>query len=281
MDVGAFYFPADYGINIAELARALEDRGFGSLFVPEHTHIPTCRRSPFPGGGELPKRYSHTHDPFVALAFAAAATKKLKIGTGILLVPQHEPIVTAKAIASLDQLSGGRFVFGIGGGWNVEEMENHGVDYPTRWKLVREKVAAMRAIWTEDAPEYHGELVDFDPIWSWPKPAQKPHPPIYLGGHGRKALERVVRYCDGWMPIPARATDLKNDIAELRALAEQAGRDPDSLTVSLYGTAPDAKALEEYAQAGAHRALFGLPSAGADTVLPLLDRYAELVGKLG
>src|SRR5918994_3321206 len=165
MKVGVFYFPTDYGINIAELARALEERGFDSLFVPEHTHIPTSRKTPFPTGGELPKRYSHTHDPFVALAFAAAATKKLKLGTGILLVPQHEPIVTAKAIASLDQLSGGRFIFGIGGGWNVEEMENHGATYATRFRLMRERVLAMRALWTEEEASFAGEFVNFDRVW--------------------------------------------------------------------------------------------------------------------
>ena len=165
MRVGAFYFPTDYGINMAELAKALEDRGFDSLFVPEHTHIPANRKSPFPGGGELPKRYSHTHDPFVGLSFAAAATKKLKLGTGILLVPQHEPIVTAKAIASLDQLSGGRFIFGIGGGWNVEEMENHGAKYQTRFKQMREHVLAMKELWTKDEASYDGEFVTFDRVW--------------------------------------------------------------------------------------------------------------------
>src|SRR3989475_3142690 len=180
MLVGAFHFPTDYGSEIGELARALETRGFESLFVPEHTHIPVSRRSPFPGGGELPKRYSHTHDPFVALSFAAAATKKLKLGTGILLVPQHEPIVTAKSIASLDQLSGGRFIFGIGGGWNVEEMENHGARYETRFQLMRERILAMKALWTQEEASFHGEYVNLDPVWSWPKPAQRPPPPILL-----------------------------------------------------------------------------------------------------
>ena len=182
MKVGTFYFPTDYGIDIAELAKALEDRGFDSLFVPEHTHIPTSRKSPFPSGGELPKRYSHTHDPFVGLAFAAAATKKLKVGTGICLVPQHEPIVTAKAIASLDALSGGRFVFGIGAGWNVEEMENHGATYKTRFAIMREHVLAMKEIWSKDEASYHGKYVNFDPIWSWPKPHRKSDPPIAANG---------------------------------------------------------------------------------------------------
>jgi probable F420-dependent oxidoreductase len=178
MLIGAFHFPTDYGIEIGELARALEQRGFESLFVCEHTHIPVSRRSPYPGGGELPKRYSHTHDPFVALSFAAAATRTLKLGTGIALIPQREAIITAKSVASLDRLSGGRFIFAIGGGWNVEEMENHGARYETRFKLLRERVLAMKALWTQEQAEFHGEFVNFDPVWQYPKPKQKPHPPI-------------------------------------------------------------------------------------------------------
>jgi probable F420-dependent oxidoreductase len=191
MRIGVFYFPVDYGIDISELARTLEERGFASLYVPEHTHIPTSRKTPFGAGGELPKRYSHTHDPFVALSFAAAATKKLILGTGICLIPERDPIVTAKCVASLDQLSGGRFVFGIGGGWNVEEMENHGAQYKTRFKLMRERILAMKALWTEEEAEYHGEMVNFDPVWSYPKPKQKPHPPILLGGESDYTLRRV------------------------------------------------------------------------------------------
>jgi probable F420-dependent oxidoreductase len=206
MRIGVFYFPVDYGIDITELATTLEARGFASLYVPEHTHIPTSRKTPFGGGGELPKRYSHTHDPFVALSFAAAATKKLILGTGICLIPERDPIVTAKCVASLDQLSGGRFVFGIGGGWNVEEMENHGADYKTRFKLMRERVLAMKALWTEDEAAYRGEMVGFDPVWSWPKPKQKPHPPILLGGETDYTLRRVVEYCDGWFPRPQRGS---------------------------------------------------------------------------
>ena len=204
MRVGVFYFPTDYGINMAELARALEDRGFDSLFVPEHTHIPASRKSPFPGGGELPKRYSHTHDPFVALAFAAAATKKLKLGTGILLVPQHEPIVTAKAIASLDQLSGGRFIFGIGGGWNVEEMENHGAKYQTRFKQMREHVLAMKELWTKEEASFDGEFVKFDRVWSWPKPAQQPASADHPGRRDRPYAAPRRRILRRLVPAPAR-----------------------------------------------------------------------------
>ena len=204
MLVGAFHFPTDYGIEISELARALEERGFESLFVCEHTHIPVSRRSPYPGGGELPKRYSHTHDPFVALSFAAAATRTLKLGTGIALVPQRDPIITAKSVASLDQLSGGRFIFAIGGGWNVEEMENHGAHYETRFKLLRERVLAMKALWTQEQAEFHGEFVNFDPVWLYPKPKQKPHPPVLLGGETDYTVRRVVEFCDGWFPRPRR-----------------------------------------------------------------------------
>ncbi|HZX83859.1 MAG TPA: LLM class F420-dependent oxidoreductase [Reyranella sp.] len=276
MRVGAFYFPADYGINMAELARALEDRGFDSLFVPEHTHIPASRKSPFPGGGELPKRYSHTHDPFVALSFAAAATKKLKLGTGILLVPQHEPIVTAKAIASLDQLSGGRFIFGIGGGWNVEEMENHGAKYQTRFKQMREHVLAMKELWTKDEASFDGEFVKFDRVWSWPKPAQQPHPPIILGGETDHTLRRVIEYCDGWFPRPRGGFDVVKGVAHLHQMAEKAGRDPKTITTIVFGSANDAKVLESYDKAGIQSALLAIPDESRDEILRYLDKIAPL-----
>ena len=226
MLVGAFHFPTDYGIEMSELARALETRGFESLFVCEHTHIPVSRRSPYPGGGELPKRYSHTHDPFVALSFAAAATRTLKLGTGIALVPQRDPIITAKSVASLDQLSGGRFIFAIGGGWNVEEMENHGAHYETRFKLLRERVLAMKALWTQEQAEFHGEFVNFDPVWLYPKPKQKPHPPVLLGGETDYTVRRVVEFCDGWFPRPRPGWEPTAAVARLREAAIEAGRDP-------------------------------------------------------
>jgi probable F420-dependent oxidoreductase len=276
MRVGAFYFPTDYGINMAELARALEDRGFDSLFLPEHTHIPASRKSPFPGGGELPKRYSHTHDPFVALSFAAAATKKLKLGTGIMLVPQHEPIVTAKAIASLDQLSGGRFIFGIGGGWNVEEMENHGATYPTRFKQMREHVLAMKELWTKEEASFDGEFVKFDRVWSWPKPAQQPHPPVILGGETDHTLRRVIEYCDGWFPRPRGGFDVVKGVAHLRQMAERAGRDPKTITTIVFGSANDAKVLESYDKAGIQSALLAIPDESRDEILRYLDKIAPL-----
>jgi probable F420-dependent oxidoreductase len=276
MDVGAFYFPADYGINVAELGKALEDRGFGSLYFPEHTHIPLSRKTPFPGGGELPKRYAHTHDPFVSLAFVAAATKKLKIGTGICLVPQHEPIVTAKAIASLDQLSGGRFVFGIGGGWNVDEMENHGVSHANRFKIMREHVLAMKALWTEEHASFTGEFVKFDPVLSYPKPAQRPHPPIVLGGESDHTLKRVVDYCDGWFPRPRGGFDPVDAKARLARMATEKGRDPGSLTITVFGAPNDAAILASYAKAGIDSALLAIPDGTRDEILAFLDKQAPL-----
>ena len=197
MHYGVFIFPTDYSIRIDELARAAEERGFESLFVTEHTHIPTSRRSPFAGGGPLPKEYAHTLDPFIGLTAAAAVTQRLKLGTGICLVVEHDPIVLAKTIASLDLLSNGRFLFGIGAGWNAEEMEHHGTVFKTRFRLLRERILAMREIWTKEAAEFHGEFVNFDPIWSYPKPVQKPHPPVLLGGESGHTLQRIVDFCDG------------------------------------------------------------------------------------
>jgi len=277
MQIGVFYFPVDYGINIAELAVALEERGFESLFVPEHTHIPLSRKSPFPGGGELPKRYAHTHDPFVALSFAAAATRKLLLGTGICLIPERDPIVTAKSVASLDQLSGGRVVFGIGGGWNVEEMENHGAHYNTRFKLMRERILAMKALWTEEEAEYHGEMVDFGPVWSYPKPAQRPHPPIILGGETDYTLRRVVEYCDGWFPRPGRGFEIKEQLDRLRRMAEKVGRDPRTLSTSVFRAPADKAALKEYAEAGIDRAVLEIPDQSRDDILRILDDYVPLL----
>jgi probable F420-dependent oxidoreductase len=278
MKIGVFYFPVDYGIDIAELARSLEERGFESLFVPEHTHIPVSRRTPFPSGGELPKRYAHTHDPFVALSFAAAVTKKLMLGTGIALIPERDPIVTAKCVASLDRLSGGRFIFGIGGGWNVEEMENHGARYETRFKLMRERILAMKALWSADEAEYHGEMVDFDKVWSWPKPAQKPHPPIILGGETDYTLRRVVEYCDGWFPRPGRGFEIEDQLRRLHEMAEKAGRDPKTLSTSVFRAQPDKEVLREYEAAGIDRAVLEIPDESRDDILRLLDRYAPLLG---
>jgi probable F420-dependent oxidoreductase len=278
MKFGVTMFPTDYSIGPAELAKAVEERGFDMLLLPEHTHIPTNRRTPWPGGAELPREYSHTLDPFVALTAAAAVTDRLLIGTGICLVIERDPITLAKEVASLDFLSKGRFIFGIGGGWNEEEMENHGTDPARRWKLLRERVLAMKAVWTEDEAEFHGELVNFDSIWSWPKPAQKPHPPILVGGDGRHTLRRVVEYGDGWIPIPGRGKiPLIERMAELNRLAVEAGRGP--IPVSLFGAQPRSELLSQYAETGVDRCIFWLPPAPASDVLPVLDRHAELAAR--
>lgn len=273
MDFGVYMFNTDHSIRIEELARAAEERGFESLWLPEHTHIPKSRRTPWPGGGPLPEEYRHTLDPFVALAMAAAATDRLKLGTGVCLVTERDPIVLAKEVASLDLLSGGRLVFGIGAGWNVEELANHGTDFGRRWRVLRERVLAMKAIWTSDEPEFHGEFVDFDPIRLSPKPVQKPHPPLLLGGGTPRSRDRVVEYCDGWLPLAGRGLDILEGVRDLRQRAERAGRDPATLTVTAYAAPPDAATLDDYRRAGVDRAVFTLPSAGRDTVLPLLDTY--------
>ena len=281
MHVGVTMFATDYAIRIDDLARACEERGFESLWLPEHTHIPASRRSPWPGGPDLPKEYWHTHDLFVGLATAAAVTTKLKVASGICLLVERDPIVVAKAVASLDTLSRGRVLFGIGGGWNAEEMENHGTVFKTRWRLLGERVMALKTIWAEDEASFKGEFVDFERIWSWPKPVQRPHPPILLGGHGRKALARVVDYCDGWLPIGVRAGDLFSGMEALRALAVAKGRDPKTISVSVYGTPADEDMLRGMRDGGVERAIFGLPPAGSDKVLPSLDRYAQVVRALG
>src|SRR5881628_1791766 len=198
MYCGVQMFATDEAIRVDDLARAAEERGFESLWLPEHTHIPVSRRSPWPGGPTLPREYWRTHDLFVALATAAAVTTRLRVASGICLLVERDPIITAKEVASLDHLSGGRVLFGIGGGWNAEEMEDHGTDFKQRWRVLRERVLAMKRIWTEDEAAFEGDFVRFEPLWSWPKPVQKPHPPILLGGHGPRALARVVDYCDGW-----------------------------------------------------------------------------------
>ena len=281
MHFGILMFAADYAMRPDELAIAAEARGFESIFFPEHTHIPASRRSPYPGGGELPKEYSHTHDLFVTLTAAAAVTKKIKVGAGICLIIERDPITTAKEVASIDVLSDGRLLFGIGGGWNAEEMEHHGTVFKSRWKKMREQITAMKKIWAEDEPEFHGEFVNFDKLWSWPKPVQKPHPPILLGGHSPQMLKRVVDYCDGWMPIGARAGQFEESLAELRRLAEEKGRDPKTVSVTIFGAPADEERLQRYQELGVERVAFGLPSADKDAVLPLMDRYAEVVRKLG
>jgi probable F420-dependent oxidoreductase len=279
MKYGVTMFSTDYAIHPAELGRVAEERGFESLLFPEHTHIPSSRLSPWPGGPTLPKEYSHTHDVFVALSFAAAATSTIKIGTGICLVVEHDPITLAKQVATLDALSGGRLLFGIGGGWNREEMANHGTEFSERWDVLRERIAAMKQIWTQDEASYRGEHVDFEAIWSWPKPVQQPHPPILLGSGSARGRQRVVDYCDGWMPIAGR-DDVLGGIVDLRRRAEQAGRDPASISVSIFGAPNDPARIDEYRSAGVERLVFGLPPQGRDAVLRAADRHVELIRTL-
>jgi probable F420-dependent oxidoreductase len=277
MHFGVVMFPTDYAIRPDELARALEERGFESLWVPEHTHIPASRRSPWPGGGELPRDYWHAYDPFLALTAAAMATSRLRLGTGICLVIERDPIITAKEVATLDRLSGGRVIFGIGGGWNAEEMEHHGTDFKKRWRVLRERVLAMKAIWTKEEAEFHGEFVNFDKIWSHPKPLQKPHPPILMGGDGATTFDRVIEFADGWMPLARQGRNPVAKIPELYSRAEKAGRDPKSISVTIFFAKPDKPSVDVLRSAGVERAIFGLPSAGREAVLPILDSYASVM----
>jgi probable F420-dependent oxidoreductase len=277
MHLGALIFPTDLSIRPDQLARAMEDRGFESLWVTEHTHIPTSRRTPWPGGAELPDEYRRTLDPFVALTAAAAVTEHLRLATGICLVAQHHPITLAKTVASLDLISGGRVLFGVGVGWNVDEMEHHGVHADRRRSHARENVLAMQRLWTDEEASFDGEFVRFSPSWSWPKPVQRPHPPVIMGGAGGPITFRhVVEYCDGWMPIHGRRNVIER-IGDLRQSAEDAGRDPASIEIGVFGCPPDASVIEDYAAAGVSRCVVGLPSAGADEVLPVLDRAAALL----
>jgi probable F420-dependent oxidoreductase len=275
---GVTMFPASYALDVVTLARAAEERAFESLFLPEHTHIPVTRTTPWSGGGEPPREYSHTLDPFVALAAAAATTTRIRLGTGICLVTQRDPIVLAKEVASLDQLSHGRFLFGVGAGWLREEIANHGTDPRTRWRLFGERMRAMEAIWSSDEAEYHGQFVNFDPIWSWPKPVQQPRPPVLLGGDVPAAMQRVIEFADEWMPHPNRGEQpLAERVSEFHALSEAAGRG--RLPVTVYGAPSDARAVEEYIKAGVTRCVFRLPAAGADEVLPALDVAAGVAAQ--
>jgi probable F420-dependent oxidoreductase len=268
---GVSIFPTDYAISMAELAPAAEASGFESLWVAEHSHIPVSRLSKWPGGAELPKQYSHTMDPFIALTVAAMASRTIRLGTGICLLIQRDPIHTAKEVASVDLVSSGRFIFGVGAGWNREEMADHGTDFSSRWKLLREKVEAVKTIWTQEEAEYHGDMVDFGPMWCWPKPIQKPHPPVLLGGSGPKILERVVRYADGWMP---NRGDTVERIPELQEMAKAAGRGP--IPVSVYPKAV-ASEIERLAGAGVERCIYWVPADGRDQALAKLEELGRMI----
>jgi probable F420-dependent oxidoreductase len=283
MDVGAAMFFTDYSMGAGELAQALEARGFESMWAPEHSHIPTSRRSPFAAGGELPKQYYDVMDPFVTLTAAAVVTNRIKLGTGVCLVTQRDPIQTAKLVASLDQVSNGRFLFGIGGGWNAEEMEDHGTVFKTRFKLMRERVEAMKAIWTEDAAEYHGELVDFGPMAAWPKPVQRPHPPVIVGGAFPHSARRALRYGDGWIPNASRPQyeDVTDFLPHFRQMAAEMGRDLAAVPVTVWGAVEDYDRLRRYQDQGIARVVVSLPPEPADKTFPALDRWAELIRRIG
>jgi probable F420-dependent oxidoreductase len=280
MHYGLTLFTTDYSIQPAEIAREAEARGFESLWLPEHTHIPVERKSPWPGGPELPKMYYDVYEPFIALAAAASVTTRLKLATGICLVVQRDPIQTAKDVATLDRVSNGRFLFGIGAGWNAEEMRNHGTDFKTRIALMRERVLAMKELWTKSKAEFHGKFVEFAPVMSWPKPVQKPHPPIHVGGAFPHAADRAIDYGDGWMPIFGRDEILER-IPEVHERLRAAGRDPGKFEISIFAAPPNADVLARARDAGVTRCVFGLPPARAEDVLPLLDRYAALAKQIG
>jgi probable F420-dependent oxidoreductase len=279
MKFGASMFFTDYSMTPAALARALEERGFDIVWAPEHSHIPLSRKTPFVLGGDLPKRYYDVMDPFVTLTAAAMATRTLKIGTGVCLIAQRDPIQTAKLVASIDQVSGGRFVFGVGNGWNQDEMENHGTAFATRHKLARENIEAMKAIWTQTKAEYHGEFVNFDAMMAWPKPVQKPHPPIIVGGAFPYSARRAIRYGDGWMPqvTSAAATPLVDLIPRFRQMAAQDGRDPASLKISIGGQAPDVDLIKRYQDLEVERVSVSLLSEKQDTILPVLDQWVAVM----
>jgi probable F420-dependent oxidoreductase len=281
MDFGASMFFTDYSMTPADLGRALEARGFESVWAPEHSHIPSTRKTPPAGGGELEKRYYDVMDPFVTLTAAAMATNALKIATGVCLVNQRDTIQTAKLVATIDQISGGRFLFGVGGGWNQDEIESHGTVFKTRFKKMREQIEAMKEIWTKSEPEYHGDIVEVVKMRTWPKPVQKPHPPVIVGGAFPHSARRAVRYGDGWVPNASRPTyaDVTEFLPQFRQMARDAGRDPDKIPVTIFGGREDLDRVRRFRDQGIARVVVSLPSAPAAEILPVLDRWAELIRK--
>jgi probable F420-dependent oxidoreductase len=276
MHIAIMLFSSDLAMRPDAFAAACEARGFESVWFPEHTHIPTCRRTPLPGGGELPEDYWRLYDPFVAMTAAAIATTEIKVATGVYLVTEHHPISMAKAVASLDVLSGGRLIFGIGTGWNAEEMEHHGTAFETRWKVLEERIEAMKLIWTEEEAEYHGDYVDFDPIWSYPKPVQRPYPPIVMGAWTAPGRERVARYCDGWVPIGRMMEDFGLAIADLHERLSKHGRKPEDVEISDFWATDDLDTLKTHRDLGVHRSILPCPSGPVDETLRILDRYAAI-----
>lgn len=278
MHVGIAMFCTDYAIAPTALAIALEERGFESLWLPEHSHIPLSRASAFPQGGELPQKYYDVMDPFVVLGALAAVTTRLKIATGICLVPQRDPIQTAKAVATIDQISGGRFLFGVGTGWNADEMADHGTAFKSRNRVMRERIEAMRAIWTQSEPEYHGEFVNFGPMITRPKPIQTPHPPVWVGGGLPYGARRALAYGDGWVPHAHRPTyRLLDKLPEFREMEKRAGR---TLPITAFGAEHEPAQWPAYRDAGIERIVISLASEPADIVLPALDKWAGKLAEL-
>ena len=282
MHFGAGIFFTDYSVAPGELAKELEHRGFESLWAPEHSHIPLSRASPMPAGRELPKKYYDVMDPFVTLTAAATATTSLKVATGICLIVQRDPIQTAKLIASLDQLSNGRFMFGVGSGWNAEEMADHGTDFKTRHRLVKERIAAMKEIWTSPKPEFHGEFVDFPPMMAWPKPMQIPHPPVHVGGNFPYGARRAVAYGDGWMPNVRRPhyEDVTEFLPQFDEMVLEAGRDRESLPVTIWDAPPNPDQIKLWQDRGVSRVIAELDSAELDRLRPELDRWGETIARM-
>ena len=278
---GVAMFFTDYSMAPAELGQALEARGFESVWAPEHSHIPLSRKSPFPGGGDLPKKYYDAMDPFVTLTAAAAATKTLKVATGVCLVAQRDPIQTAKLVASIDQVSGGRFLFGIGNGWNQDELEDHGVKFADRHKVARERVEAMKQIWTKPKAEYHGEFVNFDPMMTWPKPVQLPYPPVIVGGAFPYSARRAIRYGEGWIPQAVRGGygEIADLIPEFRKMATEAGRNADEIAITVWAPRRDLELMKRYADLGVERVVFSVESEKADKALPVIDEIAAFMQK--
>ncbi len=276
-DIGIFYFATEYGHNVVDVARDAEQRGFESLWLPEHTHIPVSRKTPYAGGAELPKEYAHTLDPFVALAAVATATKHIRLATGISLLIERDTITMAKTLATLDLLSNGRAILGVGGGWNREEAEHHGVEWSQRFQKLEEQITAIKIIWANDEASFHGEHVRFDPIWSWPKPIQRPRPPILLGGETDHTLRRVIKYCDGWLPRARDPEIIVRGIARLNELAEEAGRDTESISINVFAPRPDAELIDRFKSMGVARIVLWLPPEDSDAVSQRLDGYTRFL----
>ncbi|MEM9623855.1 MAG: LLM class F420-dependent oxidoreductase [Pseudomonadota bacterium] len=277
MQIGLFPFCTDYSMPVDQLAIAAEERGFDSIWLPEHTHIPASRQTPYPGGGELPKEYSHTLDPFVALGIAAGVTTRLKLATGICLAIEHQALTLAKTVATLDHVSNGRVILGLGAGWNREEMEHHGTEWSSRFRKLEEQMRALREIWTQDEASFQGEFEQFEAVWSWPKPVQTPHPPMLLGGETDHTLRRIVRVAQGWLPRAVKPEMVLDAIPRLDTFAQEAGRDPDSISISVFAPPPKDDVIRQFRDTRVERVVLMVPPRDTDDTLRRMDRYAAFL----